>query len=224
MELLQQEKMAHVEELRQIHADINAMETVIKQAEESKRNTIDSARRLAEDYRPLKHEVDLMRTELLGLEKLPELPNEEKEKMSALGLGILEKPKPMLEGPHGWPQSMHAAMQHHQQLAAAAAAAAAAGNRGHPGGPPGSFLAAAAAQHSAMGLGPLPMSGPSANTPKALTAQPGVAPPAFRYTQQPPPMKSCLSCHQQIHRNAPICPLCKAKSRSRNPKKPKKKD
>jgi hypothetical protein len=42
---------------------------------------------------------------------------------------------------------------------------------------------------------------------------------AFR--QQPPPMKSCLSCHQQIHRNAPICPLCKAKSRSRNPKKPK---
>lgn len=46
----------------------------------------------------------------------------------------------------------------------------------------------------------------------------------FYYRQQPPPMKSCLSCHQQIHRNAPICPLCKAKSRSRNPKKPKKKD
>lgn len=46
----------------------------------------------------------------------------------------------------------------------------------------------------------------------------------FFYRQQPPPMKSCLSCHQQIHRNAPICPLCKAKSRSRNPKKPKKKD
>lgn len=45
--------------------------------------------------------------------------------------------------------------------------------------------------------------------------------PQFR--QQPPPMKSCLSCNQQIHRNAPICPLCKAKSRSRNPKKPKKK-
>ena len=46
--------------------------------------------------------------------------------------------------------------------------------------------------------------------------------PPFR--QQPPPMKSCLSCNQQIHRNAPICPLCKAKSRSRNPKKPKKKN
>ena len=29
--------MAHVEELRQIHADINAMDTIIKQAEESRR-------------------------------------------------------------------------------------------------------------------------------------------------------------------------------------------
>ena len=38
LELLQQEKMAHVEELRQIHADINAMETIIKQAEESRRS------------------------------------------------------------------------------------------------------------------------------------------------------------------------------------------
>ena len=179
MELLQQEKMAHVEELRQIHADINAMETVMKQAEESKRTTIDNARRIVEDYRPLKHEVDLMRTELLGLEKLPELANEEKDKLTTLG--ILEKPKPMLEGPHGWPQSMHAAMQQHQQLAAAAAAAAAASNRGHPGGPPGSFLAAAAAQHSAMGLGPMPMSGTS-SAPKSLTAHPGVAQPAFRYT------------------------------------------
>uniref|UniRef100_A0A2C9L8C0 C4H2-type domain-containing protein n=1 Tax=Biomphalaria glabrata TaxID=6526 RepID=A0A2C9L8C0_BIOGL len=35
--------------------------------------------------------------------------------------------------------------------------------------------------------------------------------------------QACLSCHQQIHRNAPICPLCKAKSRSRNPKRPKRK-
>lgn len=57
---------------------------------------------------------------------------------------------------------------------------------------------------------------------RSLTTHPAGPSPAFR--QQPPPMKSCMSCHQQIHRNAPICPLCKAKSRSRNPKKPKKKD
>ncbi|CAO4365541.1 unnamed protein product [Caenorhabditis nigoni] len=41
---------------------------------------------------------------------------------------------------------------------------------------------------------------------------------------QSPPMKTCQSCFQQIHRNAPICPMCKSKSRSKNPKKPKRKD
>ena len=39
LELLQQEKMAHVEELRQIHADINALESIIKQADESRRGS-----------------------------------------------------------------------------------------------------------------------------------------------------------------------------------------
>lgn len=29
------------------------------------------------------------------------------------------------------------------------------------------------------------------------------------FLQQPPPMKVCMSCNQQIHRNAPICPYCK---------------
>nr|CAD7437522.1 unnamed protein product [Timema bartmani] len=126
MDLLMQEKMAHVEELRQIHADINAMENVIKQAEESRNRALETAKRIHDEYRPLKMDIDRMRRDYLGLERLPELHEEERE----------------------------------------------------------------------------------------------LIPPE----QQPPPMKSCLSCHQQIHRNAPICPLCKAKSRSRNPKKPKKKD
>ena len=85
MELLQQEKMAHVEELRQIHADINAMETVMKQAEEAKRAAAENARRIIDDYAPLKHDVDLMRTELLGLEKLPDLPQTDKERLGAAG-------------------------------------------------------------------------------------------------------------------------------------------
>uniref|UniRef100_A0A0M3HPF3 C4H2-type domain-containing protein n=1 Tax=Ascaris lumbricoides TaxID=6252 RepID=A0A0M3HPF3_ASCLU len=34
-------------------------------------------------------------------------------------------------------------------------------------------------------------------------------------------MKKCQSCEQLIHRNAPICPLCKAKSRSKHPKRPR---
>ena len=46
LELLQQEKMAHVEELRQIHADINAMESIIKQSEDSRRNAQVSRKKL----------------------------------------------------------------------------------------------------------------------------------------------------------------------------------
>ncbi|KAG6460231.1 hypothetical protein O3G_MSEX011853 [Manduca sexta] len=77
MELLQQEKMSHVEELRQIHADINAMETVIKQTEESMTRKLSNASRLHEDYRPLKTEVDLLRRQYLGLDRLPDLHEEE---------------------------------------------------------------------------------------------------------------------------------------------------
>lgn len=57
----------------------------MKQAEEAKRQANESARRLLDDYLPLKHDVDMMRTELLGLEKLPELPNEEKERLGSIG-------------------------------------------------------------------------------------------------------------------------------------------
>ncbi|KAM3960064.1 zinc finger C4H2 domain-containing protein [Aphomia sociella] len=184
MELLQQEKMSHVEELRQIHADINAMETVIKQTEESMTRKLSNASRLHEDYRPLKAEVDLLRRQCLGLDRLPDLHEEE-------GSPITPDRFPSLPGGAG----------------AGAPGAGAPGVRGAGGAGP--FLA------------PAPR-------------KPPPPPPAFRSAleqdfitvslrQQPPPMKSCLSCHQQIHRNAPICPLCKAKSRSRNPKKPKKK-
>ncbi|KAJ8314934.1 hypothetical protein KUTeg_007084 [Tegillarca granosa] len=171
MELLLQEKMAHVEELRLIHADINLMESTIKQAEEERNRSLDSAKRLYEEYKPLKDEVDKMRG-TIGLDKLPEL-QEEEEKFTP---EILEKsssdwaPEPVAPEPT-IPQTL-------------AVAAAAASQIQVPRNKPGERQ-------------------------------------AFR--QQPPPMKACLSCHQQIHRNAPICPLCKAKSRSRNPKKPKRK-
>ncbi|XP_072932406.1 zinc finger C4H2 domain-containing protein isoform X2 [Epargyreus clarus] len=163
MELLQQEKMSHVEELRQIHADINAMETVIKQTEESMGRKLSTASRLHEDYRPLKAEVDLLRRQCLGLDRLPDLHEEEGSPIT----------------PDRFPAA------------------------------PRAFLAPAPRKPP-----PPPPAFRSALQQDFLTVQ---------LRQQPPPMKSCLSCHQQIHRNAPICPLCKAKSRSRNPKKPKKK-
>lgn len=87
--------------------------------------------------------------------------------------------------------------------------------------PPSLIAAAATAQqmHLAASRGKAQMPG----APTQHPAPPPDRPSPATFRQQPPPMKSCLSCHQQIHRNAPICPLCKAKSRSRNPKKPKRK-
>ncbi|GFY63848.1 zinc finger C4H2 domain-containing protein [Trichonephila inaurata madagascariensis] len=172
MELLLQEKMAHVEELRQIHADINIMENVIKQSEEDRNKHLENAKQLHHDYKPLKDLVDTLRHEI-GLSKLPEL-HEEDENF---------KPEFFEKQKTEWQTEIP-----EQAL-------------------PSSLSAGASNQQMQAGRS------------KPLQDRP--QPAAFR--QQPPPMKSCLSCHQQIHRNAPICPLCKAKSRSRNPKKPKRK-
>ncbi|XP_053688879.1 zinc finger C4H2 domain-containing protein isoform X3 [Sabethes cyaneus] len=218
LELLMQEKMSHVEELRQIHADINAMETVIKQAEENRIRSINMANRFHEEYVPLKSDVDTMRREYLGLERLPELHEEEGSIISPeyrfqnyyTGNKSITNPAATFARP---PLSAHHPLPPDGPVTALP-----------PTAPPG-FL-------------PPPPVAMRINKPPELPTnrlQPapstiGIGHPTFRsdfnvnLRQQPPPMKSCLSCHQQIHRNAPICPLCKAKSRSRNPKKPKKKE
>lgn len=207
MELLQQEKMAHVEELRQIHADINAMETILKQADESRRMAQDSARKLLSEYIPLKQDVNRMRTDLLDLEKLPDLPDDDKDRL--ISSGILDKSK-SLNDP--WPMPPN---RDHEKINSSSASIVI------PPPQPNPFFTAALNGHHSLGpLSHLGLSKPGfQHHSGSITPLPN--PPPFRYQQQPPPMKSCLSCHQQIHRNAPICPLCKAKSRSRNPKKPK---
>ncbi|XP_019867667.1 zinc finger C4H2 domain-containing protein isoform X2 [Aethina tumida] len=207
MDLLLQEKMSHVEELRQIHADINAMEGVIKQAEESRNRSMNAAVRLHEDYLPLKNEIDRLRRECLGLDRLPDLHEEEgstitPEKFQQL-YNSNKSQTPSFQKSADWTRPIPPSDTPINSLA--------------PPMPP-TFLPPP---------NPLRL---VANKPEpgrpgtnmAPASHPGPPTPTFR--QQPPPMKSCLSCHQQIHRNAPICPLCKAKSRSRNPKKPKKKE
>ncbi|KAG5675431.1 hypothetical protein PVAND_005336 [Polypedilum vanderplanki] len=234
LELLMQEKMSHVEELRQIHADINAMETVIKQAEENRQRSIGMANRLHEEFAPLKTEIDTMRREYLGLERLPELHEEE---------GSIIAPERFQQQQHtnfytNKITTPSASFTRPTPVSALAANPATAPHHPLPPNdnphitplnPTHGFLPPAppsAVNHQGLrGAHGLSAAKPSEiSNPVSRIQQPtslGMH-PTFR--QQPPPMKSCLSCHQQIHRNAPICPLCKAKSRSRNPKKPKKKD
>ncbi|XP_022089886.1 zinc finger C4H2 domain-containing protein-like [Acanthaster planci] len=171
MDLLNQEKMAHVEELRQIHADINAIENVVKHAEQDRNRSFESACQAYEEYMSLKGEIDAMRN-AIGLDTLPSLNQDD----GRLTPSYFRKRK------SEW--------QKEEQADAPL---------------------------------PTPLTIPATTSPTfqlPSTSHSEERPP---FRQQPPPMKNCLSCHQQIHRNAPICPLCKAKSRSRNPKKPKRK-
>nr|CAB3267882.1 zinc finger C4H2 domain-containing protein-like [Phallusia mammillata] len=161
---LLQEKMAHVEELRLIHTDINTMESLIKQSTNDRNSTLTEAQKLMQQYKPLKREVDILRLDI-GLNRNPELIEEEPNITS----GILASDITL-------------------------------GND----------------------LDKQPPTDISSLMVESHEAFPPMLANESKQTAQPPPMKACLSCHQQIHRNAPICPLCKAKSRSRNPKKPKK--
>lgn len=52
------------------------MENIIKQAEEERNKSLESAKRLHEDYIPLKDYIDKLRAEI-GLQKLPDLHEED---------------------------------------------------------------------------------------------------------------------------------------------------
>ncbi|CAG0880290.1 unnamed protein product [Cyprideis torosa] len=214
MELLLQEKMAHVEELRQIHADINALETIMKQAEASRESAYQSARRFHEEYRPLKGQVDRLRSDILGLRKLPDLPDPEPLRINPQCLEKITGPSSVTSNA-GLGMGPLSEWAHQQQVPASLHPSRSATIAHAPHHAPPHLFSAA---HHSASAGP----GSSLGHLARIKAETPTAPPFSR--QQPPPMKSCLSCHQQIHRNAPICPLCKAKSRSRNPKKPKRKD
>ncbi|XP_050301364.1 zinc finger C4H2 domain-containing protein isoform X2 [Anthonomus grandis grandis] len=210
MDLLLQEKMSHVEELRQIHADINAMEGVIKQAEESRQRSMGATLRLHEEYLPLKNEIDRMRRDNLGLERLPDLHEEEGSTITP------EKFSQLYNSTKSQTSNYTKSADWTRPLAPTDATMGSLG----PPLPPTFLPPPNPLRLVATNKGPDHTGGRGSSM--GPTSHPGPPTPTFR--QQPPPMKSCLSCHQQIHRNAPICPLCKAKSRSRNPKKPKKKD
>lgn len=59
------------------------MEGVLKQAEESRTRSMSSAMRLHEEYVPLKSEIDRLRRECLGLDRLPDLHEEDGSPVSA---------------------------------------------------------------------------------------------------------------------------------------------
>lgn len=254
MEHLLEEKMSHVEELRQIHADINDMENIIKQTKENQTRSVDIANRIYEEYLALKYQIDHMRRDYLGLSPLRDLHEEDGSPISkdrfqtnflkvaaqsaaacaaaaAAAAAASATQNAALARPHArhplMPEATVTSMP--TNSSGGAGSGSSGGHAFMPPAPPGTGGTGAGVR-----LGKNDFSTPQPPTPTSrLQQSPSIGighHPTFRsdfnvnLRQQPPPMKSCLSCHQQIHRNAPICPLCKAKSRSRNPKKPKKKN
>ena len=55
---------------------VSQMETTIKQAEEDRNRALESAKRLYEDYRPLKQDVDHLRSSC-SLDRLPDVMEED---------------------------------------------------------------------------------------------------------------------------------------------------
>lgn len=206
LDLLVQERMSHIEELRLIHADINIMETTIKQAEEERSRALQESKRLLKDYQPIKEQINKIR-EILHLDKLPENDEDETALMTMQILaqqaneGDLSTSNRSLDqpNPHETHHPLIAPFLHQTQSS----------NNIAPVLPATSTTTTQSTTPAAALQMPKVVPGLTANVDRT----------SFR--QQPPPMKTCQSCQQQIHRNAPICPICKAKSRSRNPKKPK---
>lgn len=153
MELLLQEQMARIEELRLIHEDMKLTDILIKQSEVGRNEHLENAKQLHRVYKQRKEVIDSLRNEI-GLAKLPEL-EEEDEDFKPEFLERLEPEQPT--------------------LASSVAASTSSGQ---------------------------------VRTGRAKS-----------FKDRPRCMKSCLSCQQQIDRNAAVCPLCTAKCP--NIKKPK---
>ncbi|RNA16932.1 zinc finger C4H2 domain-containing -like [Brachionus plicatilis] len=248
LDALVKEKIEQMEILQQIQEDINVMESTIKQADEDKTRSIQNALQLHVDYEPLKEQVNHLRASI-GLEKLNDtidisVLENYLDKFNPFG-SKQEKPRnestPSFkshEDGRFYERNHHQnSVSIHQPIAMPAF---------NPFTNFNHNISKRVQEYQMspnvkVAKSPPRIAGPAqisseefnkhfnkfivnqnkagvANVP-AVQANP--MPHSFR--QQPPPMKACLSCNQQIHRNAPICPLCKAKSRSRNPKKPKKK-
>jgi hypothetical protein len=207
LDMLVQERMSHIEELRLIHADINIMETTIKQSEEERSKALQDSKRLLKDYQPIKEQINKLR-DILNLERIPD-PDEDEATLLTMQLISQQSgdhdlssnrnshlSSTGLDNTHEQ-ISLGVPFHHHQsqQLANTTSTSIPTSNNNQQ-------------QNSTMNI-PKIIGGIGSNVDRAT------------FRQQPPPMKTCQSCQQQIHRNAPICPICKAKSRSRNPKKPK---
>lgn len=199
-ERLAYEREELLECIKAITSDISQMDHMISQTEDERAKNFESTKKLIDEYRQRKNRINKLRAQI-------SLPNLENDNFLE-NLDIQDAKNGHLIGE--WPSNQlglreqmlnnSALSMLNKQVAKPLATKTNAGslNFGH--------------HHSDQNLSTLCERRAERTSLSSSAA----------FLQQPPPMKQCMNCNQQIHRNAPICPYCKAKSRSRNPKKPKK--
>ncbi|TMS34584.1 hypothetical protein L596_002144 [Steinernema carpocapsae] len=198
---LQDERDAHTEIIQQINQDKKGLETVVSEERDKQREMESNLTKKYEQiFRLLDQSNQLAKESGISEENLisPECANLAQAAMPPIPPNFLNQFKHM-------PTIMHqAALSLNFD--------------------PSMFMVANQANHQ-LGRLQLPR-GPNANPLTSVAGASGLSTiPSFSKSSdhQSPPMKTCQTCLQQIHRNAPICPMCKSKSRSKHPKKAKRK-
>ncbi|EUB62646.1 Zinc finger C4H2 domain-containing protein [Echinococcus granulosus] len=241
LKMLLQEKSFHLEQLRLVEKDIAAIEQTIFEAKIDKLKTLKLAHKLSNDYSELLAEVNSIRTNL-GLLSLTDKRCPEAVALtqppSTTPLQISASDAP--DGPpvsgclESLPVSSALNQEHisvwlsslrHGDLSWAKQFATGIGDLSDVS----SMECQTRTSTQSLRLSDV-MLGSGMNTvpqSSAYSGLPAPPPPPIppsqpqQQQQQQPPMKTCQACKQLIHRNAPICPLCKTKSRSQHPKRPK---
>nr|CDS30762.1 zinc finger C4H2 domain containing protein [Hymenolepis microstoma] len=262
LEMLQQERLYHLEQLRLIERDIEAVEQTIFEARIDKIKTLKLAHKLSSDYSKLLTEVNHIRSDL-GLITLDDKRSPETVALTQTIPSSTASTPPQTnisDTPGGpptsqCPKSPQAPPQlppmlppstgtfDQEHIAAWFASFRQQGDqldwskqfppeintenelspcnirKGHSSG---QSLRLSDMMPRGGGVGMLPKSNVFSNISGPPQPSSNHPPPSHHQPQQTPPMKTCQACQQLIHRNAPICPLCKTKSRSRHPKRPAK--
>ncbi|OQV22274.1 hypothetical protein BV898_03777 [Hypsibius exemplaris] len=203
---LEAEKNELIDRLRKVNKDLEDMNAVEKGSNEYLQRLSKSKDHLVDEYLPLKDDVDRLRASL-DVERSPDLADEGIDIPTYFSVRVENQPhfsNLMMSqtgggvdhhGVAGSYGAFHPCMPTFNNPLHHHASGGAAG------GPANSLLTNVMANSGNIGLGDS----------------------GINIKQRTPPMKKCPTCGNDIHRNAPICPICKSKSHSKNPKKSKKK-
>ena len=86
LRMIEQDKMARLEEIRQLDNDLECVRVLVEQSQQARDDSYNGARGSYEQFCSVKSHVDMLRSECLGLEKSEDLGEEVSNMVTELGL------------------------------------------------------------------------------------------------------------------------------------------